>query len=55
MIAGKFVHRFWPFIAGSRMSILGSVGALVAALLPPRTIKMATGSEGGAHYELGVR
>jgi TRAP transporter TAXI family solute receptor len=37
------------------MMIAISAGAFVATSLPPRTIEMATGPEGGAYYEFGMR
>jgi len=52
----KFFQRFWR-----RLAILASMAILLGASLfiweslPPRTIVMVTGAEGGANYELGSR
>ena len=49
-------QRYWPyFLAAAILAILLAAGSYVAATLPPRTIVMATGPEGGANYELGGR
>ena len=37
------------------LAILVAAGAFVVATLPPRTIVMATGPEGGTNYQLGDR
>ncbi len=55
MLIGKSVQTFWRYIVVAGMLISIGAGALVVALLPPRTIEMATGVEGGAYYELGNR
>ena len=57
MIARDYLQRSWaPFaiIAGMSVILLGAV-VFIIETLPPRTIVMATGAEGGANYELGVR
>ena len=57
MIARDYLQRSWaPFaiIAGMSVILLGA-GVFIIETLPPRTIVMATGAEGGANYELGVR
>ena len=56
MIAGDHLQRYWRYlaIAGLIVIFLGA-GALVVETLPPRTIVMATGAEGGANHELGIR
>ena len=56
MIAGDRLQRYWRYlaIAGLIVIFLGA-GALVVETLPPRTIVMATGAEGGANHELGIR
>jgi TRAP-type uncharacterized transport system substrate-binding protein len=50
------MQRFWPYfaIAGMAVILLGASGYIVE-MLPPRAIVMATGAEGGAYYELGIR
>jgi TRAP transporter TAXI family solute receptor len=52
-------HRFQliiPLIASFAI-IVAAFWAAIAALrpLPPRTVIMATGPEGGSHYEIGIR
>lgn len=56
MIIGNYVLRFWRYLAaaGAIVLLIGA-GVFVVASLPPRTIEMATGAEGGANYELGIR
>jgi TRAP-type uncharacterized transport system substrate-binding protein len=52
----KFVQRFWYYLAiAATVAILLGAGVFVWESLPPRTIVMATGAEGGANYELGIR
>jgi TRAP-type uncharacterized transport system substrate-binding protein len=49
-------QTYWPYF--SPVAILGillAAGTYIAATLPPRTIVMATGPEGGSNYELGAR
>ena len=49
-------RRYWLAlaIAGMTLLLLAASGFTLATL-PPRTIVMATGAEGGANYELGLR
>jgi TRAP-type uncharacterized transport system substrate-binding protein len=56
MIAKDHPQRFWLYftIVGVAVILLGAV-VFVVETLPPRTIVMATGAEGGANYELGIR
>jgi TRAP-type uncharacterized transport system substrate-binding protein len=56
MIAGDHLQRYWRYftIAGLVVILLGA-GAFIVATLPPRTIVMATGAEGGANHEMGIR
>jgi len=52
----KFVQRFWHYLAiAATMAILLGAGVFILESLPPRTIVMATGAEGGANYKLGIR
>jgi TRAP-type uncharacterized transport system substrate-binding protein len=52
----KYIQRFWRYIAiAATLAILLGAVIFVWASLPPRTIVMATGAEGGANYELGIR
>ena len=56
MIVGDFVQRFRRYLAvAGTIAILLGAGVFVLKSLPPRTIVMATGAEGGANYELGIR
>jgi TRAP transporter TAXI family solute receptor len=52
-------HRFHliiPVIAALAIIVAGLWAAIVALRpLPPRTVTMATGPEGGSHYEIGIR
>lgn len=56
MTIGDYVQKFWRYlvVAGTMVVLIGA-GAFVVASLPPRTIEMATGAEGGANHELGIR
>jgi len=56
MIAGDHLQRYWRYlmIAGL-VAILLVASVLVVETLPPRMIVMATGAEGGANYEMGIR
>jgi NMT1-like family len=51
-----YLQKFWPYfaIAGMLVALLGA-SVFVVATLPPRTIVMTTGVEGGAYHKLGVR
>jgi TRAP-type uncharacterized transport system substrate-binding protein len=51
-----YLQRYWRYItiAGMIVILLGA-GVFIIETLPPRTVIMATGAEGGANYELGVR
>ena len=56
MNIGNCVHKFWRYLSVAvTMAILLGAGVFVFESLPPRTIVMATGAEGGANYELGIR
>ena len=51
-----YLQRFWGwFTFAAAVAILAGAGVLIFETLPPRTIVMATGAEGGANYELGLR
>jgi TRAP-type uncharacterized transport system substrate-binding protein len=56
MIAGDHLQRYWRYftIAGLVVIFLGA-GVFIVETLPPHTIVMATGAEGGANHELGIR
>jgi TRAP-type uncharacterized transport system substrate-binding protein len=56
MITRIFLKRFWlGFATTGVVVVLLGASAFVLETLPPRTIVMATGAEGGANYELGIR
>jgi TRAP-type uncharacterized transport system substrate-binding protein len=56
MIGSDRLQRFWPFltVAGVVAIFLGA-GVYIVETLPPRTVVMATGAEGGANHEMGIR
>ena len=54
MAARDYLRRFWPYFATAGMVvILLGASAFILETLPPRTIVMATGPEGGAYFEVG--
>jgi TRAP-type uncharacterized transport system substrate-binding protein len=56
MIARDYFQRFWRYLATIGIAVIVlSASVLVVETLPPRTVVMATGAEGGANYELGLR
>jgi TRAP-type uncharacterized transport system substrate-binding protein len=56
MIIGNRIRKSWRYLSvAATMAILLGAGVFVFESLPPRTIVMATGVEGGANYELGIR
>ena len=56
MIAGDHLQRYWRYLAiAGLVAIFLSATVLVVETLPPRTIVMATGAEGGGNHELGIR
>jgi TRAP-type uncharacterized transport system substrate-binding protein len=56
MNIGNYIQKFWRYLsAAATVAILLGAGVFVFESLPPRTIIMATGAEGGANYELGIR
>jgi len=51
-----YLQRFWGWlIFAATVAILLGAGVLIFQTLPPRTVVMATGAEGGANHELGLR
>jgi TRAP transporter TAXI family solute receptor len=56
MAAKDFLRAHWPAvtIAVTAIAILGAAVVLLRTM-PPRTIVMATGPEGGAYHEIGRR
>jgi TRAP-type uncharacterized transport system substrate-binding protein len=56
MMTRSPLQRYWPlFSVTAILAILLAAGVLIVATLPPRTIVMATGPEGGTNYQLGDR
>jgi TRAP-type uncharacterized transport system substrate-binding protein len=56
MNTGNYVQKIWRYLSvAATVAILLGAGVFVFESLPPRTIVMATGAEGGANYELGIR
>ena len=51
-----YLQRYWRYFSiGGMVLILLSASLFIVKTLPPRTVVMATGAEGGANYELGIR
>ena len=51
-----YLQRFWGwFTFAVAVAILLGAGVLIFETLPPRMVVMATGAEGGANHELGLR
>jgi TRAP-type uncharacterized transport system substrate-binding protein len=56
MMTRSLLQRYWLLLSVTAiLTILVAAGVFVVATLPPRTIVMATGPEGGANYQLGAR
>src|SRR6516225_3322938 len=56
MVVGDYAYKFWRYLAiAGALTIFFGAGAFIVATLPPRELVMATGVEGAANYELGVR
>ena len=48
------LQRYWPlFSVTATVAIVVAAGVFIVATLPPRTIVIATGPEGGTNYQLG--
>lgn len=56
MIVGDYAYKFWRYlaVAGAVATFFGA-SLFILTTLPPRELVMATGVEGGANYELGIR
>lgn len=56
MFAEDYLQKSWRWLSfvGLAVILLGA-GFFIFATLPPRTVVMATGAEGGANHELGIR
>jgi TRAP transporter TAXI family solute receptor len=56
MSARRLLQNHWPSIAiAATAAVIGCVFLAMLWTLPPRSIVMATGPEGGDYYELGKR
>jgi TRAP-type uncharacterized transport system substrate-binding protein len=56
MIGSDHLQRFWPFLTvGGVVAAFLAAGIFIVETLPPRTVMMATGAEGGANHEMGIR
>jgi len=56
MLLAEHLQRYWRwFTFAIAAVILIGAAILIFETLPPRTVVMATGAEGGANYELGIR
>jgi len=56
MLPAEHLQRYWRWFTFAAAAVI-FIGAaiLIFETLPPRTVVMATGAEGGANYELGIR
>ena len=56
MSATDYLQRFWRYFAIAGLIVIFLAASFfVVETLPPRTIVMATGAEGGAYHEMGIR
>src|SRR5258708_36273721 len=56
MFGGDQLQRSWPFLAiAGVVAIFLGAGVYIFETMPPRNVVMATGTVGGANYELGIR
>jgi TRAP-type uncharacterized transport system substrate-binding protein len=55
MLGTEHLQRYWLFTVAGAVAILLAAGVYIFETLPPRTIVMATGAEGGANHEFGIR
>src|SRR6516225_3621805 len=56
MIIGDYAYKFWRFVAvAGAVAIFFGASLFIVTTLPPRELVMATGVEGDANYELGIR
>jgi TRAP transporter TAXI family solute receptor len=55
-MAGELQRVHWPLVAlAATVVVLAGLVVLLLRTMPPRTIVMATGPEGGAYHEIGRR
>ncbi|MFZ2092256.1 MAG: TAXI family TRAP transporter solute-binding subunit, partial [Pseudolabrys sp.] len=55
MLGTEHLQRYWLFTVAGAVAVLLVAGVYIFETLPPRTIVMATGAEGGANHEFGIR
>lgn len=56
MIDMDRLQRSWLFLASAALVAIFLMAAVfIVETMPPRTVAMATGAEGGANYQLGLR
>ena len=56
MIIGDYAYKFWRFVVvAAAAAIFLGASLFILTTLPPRELVMATGAEGDANYELGIR
>ena len=56
MIIGDHAYKFWRLVAvAGAVAIFFGASLFIVTTLPPRELVMATGAEGDANYELGIR
>ena len=56
MIDMDRLQRSWLYLAIAGLAaIVLAAGTFIVATMPPRTVVMATGAEGGANYQMGLR
>ena len=56
MTTRSLLQTYWlPLSLAALVAVVLAAIVYIVATLPPRTIVMATGPEGGANYELGAR
>jgi TRAP-type uncharacterized transport system substrate-binding protein len=52
----NYVYKFRRYLAvAGAVAVFFGASVFIVESLPPRTILMATGIEGGANYEIGIR
>ncbi len=56
MVVHEFMHRNWVLVSAAvAVAVIAASGLALYLTMPPRTLVMATGPEGGAYYEFGKR
>jgi TRAP transporter TAXI family solute receptor len=56
MIGTDRLQRSWLVLAAAALAAIAmAAGIFIVETMPPRTVVMATGAEGGANYQMGLR